>query len=86
MPQTFTPNQDGIDDRVSISYSLSKNVTQPPLVYLENPKQPDVHFIIPEKAGIAKPTEQGYHVYDYDGGVDLNADPPPDGPTRSWAK
>ncbi|MFN8486476.1 MAG: hypothetical protein U0350_02725 [Caldilineaceae bacterium] len=79
VPQIFTPNQDAIDDRVSMSYYLTKDVTNPPLVYLENPDQPAVHFIISEKPGVAKPTERGYHVYDYDGGVDLNADPPPDG-------
>ena len=79
MPQILPPNQDGIDDRVSISYYLTKEVTNPPLVYLENPAQPGVHFIIPEKPGVAKPTERGYHEYDYDGGVDLNAEPPPDG-------
>ncbi len=79
VPQTFTPNQDGIDDRVSINYTLNKNVTQPPMVYLQDPKQPDVRYIIAEKEGVAKPTEQGFHNYDYDGGVDLNAEPPPDG-------
>lgn len=79
VPQTFTPNQDAIDDRVSISYYLNKDVTNPPVVYLEDPAQPGVHFIIPEKPGVAKQTERGYHAYDYDGGVDLNAEPPPDG-------
>ncbi len=79
VPQIFTPNQDAIDDRVSISYYLNKDVTTPPVVYLVDPAQPDVHFIISEKPGVAKQGERGYHVYDYDGGVDLNAEPPPDG-------
>ncbi len=79
VPQIFTPNQDAIDDRVSISYYLNKDVTTPPVVYLEDPAQPGVNFIIPEKPGVAKQGERGYHVYDYDGGVDLNAEPPPDG-------
>jgi len=78
-PQIFTPNQDAIADRVSVSYYLTKDVTRDPLVYLEDPTQPAIQFPIPEKQGLAKPTERGYHEYDYDGGVDLNAEPPPDG-------
>lgn len=79
VPQTFTPNQDSIDDRVSISYYLTKDVTTAPLVYLASPTAPDVHFFIAEKPALVEPNERGYHEYDYDGGVDLNAEPPPDG-------
>jgi hypothetical protein len=84
VPQEFTPNQDSIHDRVSISYYLLKKVErvqvflqqahpivgQPLLKYpiTENPTSTDV-----------KETDAGYHGYDYDGGVDLNAEPPPDG-------
>lgn len=78
VPTIFTPNQDSIDDRVSISYALTKDVAKI-LVYLADPKQPDVHYIIAEKPGLVKPEEKGYHEFDYDGGVDLNAEPPPDG-------
>jgi hypothetical protein len=79
VPQTFTPNQDGIDDRVSISYFLTKDVERAPLVYLVDPDKPDLRFFIAEKPALVKPNERGYHEFDYDGGVDLNAEPPPDG-------
>ncbi|GIV76901.1 MAG: hypothetical protein KatS3mg050_1295 [Litorilinea sp.] len=78
VPQVFTPNQDGIDDRVSISYYLTKDV-ESVLVYLVDPAEPDIRYFLAESPSVAKPTEQGYHSYDYDGGVDLNAEPPPDG-------
>lgn len=78
VPTVFTPNQDSIDDRVSISYSLSEDVATMQ-VYLEDPAQPGVRFYIPPKPGVADPTESGYHDHDYDGGVDLNAEPPADG-------
>ena len=79
VPQVFTPNQDSIGDRVSISYFLTKDVLRDPLVYLQNPAQPDVQIPLAQKPGLVKPTERGYHEFDYDGGVDLNAEPPPDG-------
>lgn len=79
VPDVFRPNQDGLrDDWVSISYYLNKDVDQIGL-YLEDPKHPGVRTFIAEKAEVAKPTEQGYHEYRYEGGVDLNAEPPADG-------
>ena len=80
-PNVFTPNQDGIDDRASITYWLTKDV-QEVQVYLLNPADPDN----PERKYPLEPTERelkvtekGYHFYDYDGGIDNGADPPPDG-------
>jgi hypothetical protein len=79
VPQLFRPNQDGMrDDWVSISYYLTKNVDTV-LLYLEDPQQPGVKFHIAEAPGVAKPTEEGYHEYRYEAGVDLNVEPPPDG-------
>lgn len=79
VPQTFRPNQDGLaDDSVSISYYLTKDVDKVS-VYLVDPAQPAVRLPIAEYPGVAEPTERGYHRYRYDGGVDLNAEPPPDG-------
>ncbi len=84
VPQDFTPNQDSIHDRVSISYYLSKKAERVQ-VYLEpaatSPGQPKLKYPIAEKqsASTVDPGEAGYHGYDYDGGVDLNAEPPPDG-------
>jgi hypothetical protein len=84
VPQDFTPNQDSIHDRVSISYYLGKKAERVQ-VYLEpastEPGQPKLKYPIAEKQSGATvdPGEAGYHGYDYDGGVDLNAEPPPDG-------
>lgn len=73
-PHTFTPNRDGIDDRVSISYYLNKDADVN--IYLLGPD--GEQYPIPEekitKAGVA-----GSHEHDYEGGVDLGATPPPDG-------
>jgi hypothetical protein len=79
VPQAFRPNQDGLrDDWVSISYYLTKDVDNI-LLYLVSDADPDFRYFIPEEPGIVKSTERGYHEYRYEGGVDLNAEPPPDG-------
>ena len=74
----FTPNQDGLADRTGIGYFLNKDVDGV-TVYLYHPDRPDVQIPLEEQGGAAVPGERGYHYYDYDGGVDLNADPPVDG-------
>ena len=74
----FTPNQDGLADRTGIGYYLNKDVDGV-TVYLYHPDRPDVQIPLEEQGGAAVPGERGYHYYDYDGGVDLNADPPVDG-------
>lgn len=79
IPQVFRPNQDGLrDDWVSISYYLTKEVERV-LVYLVDPAEPGVRLPIAEAPGVVEPTEEGYHEYRYEGGVDLNAVPPADG-------
>jgi len=75
-PQVFTPNQDGIDDRVDINYYLTKEADV--VVYLLGPDGTD-RFPIAEVERDIKPGEPGFHTYDYEGGVDLGAEPPPDG-------
>jgi hypothetical protein len=75
-PQMFTPNQDGIDDRVTINYSLTKEADVS--VYLVAPDG-KTRYPIAEKEREVKPGQPGFHTYDYEGGVDLGADPPPDG-------
>jgi hypothetical protein len=83
-PQEFTPNQDGIHDRVSITYYLTKDAERVQ-VYLVPAQvesgQPNLKYPIAEKASTSTvdPGKAGYHGYDYDGGVDLNAEPPSDG-------
>ena len=74
-PQEFTPNQDGIDDRVAIDYYLTKQADV--RVYLLGPD--GAQYPLAEKEREVKPGEVGLHVYDYDGGVDRGADPPADG-------
>ncbi len=79
VPQVFRPNQDGLrDDWVSIAYYLTKDV-ETVQVYLQDPDNPALRYFIAEAPGLVKPTEKGYHEYRYEGGVDLNAEPPPDG-------
>ena len=78
VPEVFTPNQDGIGDRVSVSYTLTKDVDIKQ-VYLFEVDEPTVRFVIPEDEGVEEPEDRGYHSHNYDGGVDLNAEPPPGG-------
>ncbi len=75
-PQTFTPNRDGINDRVTINYYLSKEAEVK--VYLIAPDG-ETRYPIAEKERDVEPGQPGFHTYDYEGGVDFGADPPPDG-------
>ena len=78
-PRVFTPNQDGIDDRVGITYYLSEDVADI-VVYLRDPRNPDqVPWILHEIEREIEPTQRGFHYIDYDGGVDNEVEPPPDG-------
>jgi hypothetical protein len=74
-PQTFTPNQDGIDDRVKINVYSPKPATL--LVYLIDKDKRRI--FIPEFEGERAPGEEGRHSFEYDGGIDNGSDPPPDG-------
>ncbi|MCO5242340.1 MAG: hypothetical protein M9927_00625 [Anaerolineae bacterium] len=79
VPQEFRPNQDGLrDDWVSISYYLPKDVDNVQ-VYLIDPAEPNLKYPIAESERVIKPGELGFHEYRYEGGVDLGAEPPPDG-------
>ncbi len=74
-PETFTPNQDGIDDRAQINLYLSKPAQL--TVYLQTAD--GAQIFIPERKDGRQAGEPGRHAYDYDGGIDQNIDPPPDG-------
>jgi hypothetical protein len=71
----FSPNQDGVSDRVEIN------------VYLEHPADLRVFLVGPnnEEYPITArkegrlPGEAGRQIFDYEGGIDLKAEPPPDG-------
>ena len=77
-PDSFTPNQDGIDDRVTIRYYLSKPAKVD--VYLTDGKN---RYEVAEKQTTLCIKDDmscpGAHEYDYDGGIDQLATPPPDG-------
>ncbi|NLV73409.1 MAG: hypothetical protein GXY52_01805 [Chloroflexi bacterium] len=74
-PREFTPNRDGITDRVTISYSLNKEASR-------------VEVYLLDEEGIKYPVAEdkirafgaaGAHEHDYDAGIDLGATPPADG-------
>lgn len=92
-PRVFTPNRDGISDRTTISLYVNKpaalsmtlqNVlcngsSIPPSDLPELDCTPFPITENPSTQETRQPGEEGLHQYDYDAGVDLGADPPPDG-------
>ncbi len=74
--QTFTPNRDGISDRVKAQFYLAKEVDDI-RVFLVMPDGSELPISELERDIPAK--MPGRHVYDYEGGVDNGATPPPDG-------
>lgn len=81
-PSNFTPNRDGIDDRVTMNVYVEKDVERLQ-VYLMG--EDGVRYPVEEEPGLRKPNEKGLHTFDYDAGVDLGAEPPPDGPYTVYA-
>jgi hypothetical protein len=73
---TFTPNRDGIDDRLLIQLYLAKEVENL-RVFLQMPDGREVP--IPEQERNVPAKMPGRHYFDYEGGVDQGATPPPDG-------
>jgi hypothetical protein len=82
-PKTFSPNQDGIDDRVTINLTLDKDVADL-RVYLRG--EGGVQHAIAEDERINEPNAKGWHTYDYDGGIDAGSEPPPDGVYTLYAE
>ncbi len=76
-PSEFTPNQDGLGDRVAISYRLDEPADV--RLWLESASGEYVTDILEEQESGDYPGEPGPHVYDFDAGVDADAPPPPDG-------
>ncbi len=72
----FTPNRDGIADRVQAQFYLPKEVADVQ-VFLEMPD--GLQEPISELERDVPANQPGRHVYDYEGGVDNGATPPPDG-------
>jgi hypothetical protein len=75
-PPVFTPNRDGISDRATINVDLKKDVEEL-TVYLAGADGTLYH--VEEKEMTTPLNAAGWHTFDYDAGVDLGADPPPDG-------
>ncbi len=78
--EVFTPNRDAIDDHVYINVvtskptKLSMYVIGPNNFRYDVPRQEGLRVILNEDQLPA-----GRYAYDYDGGINLGADPPPDG-------
>lgn len=77
-PALFSPNQDGINDRVAINVWLDKEIPESNLrVTLIGPD--GLAYPIAEAGTEVLPGRAGLHLYDYDGGIDNGVNPPPDG-------
>lgn len=83
-PPVFTPNRDGISDRARMNVFVTKPYATL-LVYLVGADGTRYHVAEDERSP-ARPGERGLHTFDYDAGVDLGADPPPDGTYTVWAE
>lgn len=73
---TFSPNQDGLDDRVQIQFFLPKEVVQT-RVFVLTPEGSELPVAELERG--VRPGDPGRHYFDYEAGVDNKATPPPDG-------
>ncbi len=76
-PPTFSPNQDGINDRISISYRLDEPADV--RMWLETASGDYIGDILAAVSTAERPGEPGPHVIDYDAGVDAGAPPPKNG-------
>jgi len=72
----FSPNRDGIDDRVQAQFQLMKEVAEL-RVFLLTPE--GLELPISELERDIPARKPGRHYYDYEGGVDNGETPPPDG-------
>lgn len=73
-PGVFTPNQDGLSDRVWIDVYVPKEAQLQ--VFLIDDQ--GTRYFVPEAQQGRIPGEPGRHSFEYDGGVDMGASPPPD--------
>ncbi len=76
-PPVFTPNRDGIGDRARMNVFVTKDYATL-MVYLVGEDGIRYHVAEDERSP-SRPGEAGFHTFDYDAGVDLGAEPPPDG-------
>lgn len=79
-PRTFTPNQDGLDDRVQITIGLTKTLDEDGLRVFLTDADGGLQLPIAESTTSGrKPGEAGVHEFNYDGGIDLGETPPANG-------
>jgi hypothetical protein len=76
----FSPNRDGIDDRVYVNVGIA----QPARLTVYVSGADGFRYDVPRREGqraasIDGTLPAGRYGYDYDGGIDLGADPPPNG-------
>ena len=74
-PTLFTPNRDGISDRIWINLFLTKEAHIDVYIIDDHGNQ----LPIAERAGNTPIDQPGMHTFEYEGGVDLGVSPPPDG-------
>lgn len=76
----FTPNRDGVNDRVIINIFLEKDADLQVYLLTED----DVELPVSQREEWSCDVEDdcGRYTFDYEGGVDLNQTPPPDGTYR----
>ncbi len=74
-PEVFTPNQDGLNDLVWINVYVPKDA-QLSVFLVDEAGQ---RIFVPESQEARLPGEAGRHTFQYDGGVDMGRNPPPDG-------
>ncbi len=84
LPPVFTPNRDGISDRARMNVYVTKEHDSL-TVYLLGEDGITYHVAEDERSPV-KPGEAGFHTFDYDAGVDLGAEPPPDGTYTVYAE
>lgn len=81
-PTVFTPNQDGLSDLVRIDAYVPKEADLS--IYLID--EAGERYYVPEAQLGRQPGEEGRHTFEWDGGVDLGRNPPPDGTYRVLAE
>ncbi|MEO1290189.1 MAG: hypothetical protein AAFV93_20760 [Chloroflexota bacterium] len=74
---TFTPNRDGVSDRVTINIFVEKDADL--RVFLLTDEGVELPIAERQEWSCSDAEDCGRYAYDYEGGVDLNQLPPPDG-------
>lgn len=74
-PSVFSPNQDGVADRVQVNVFLSQPADlRAYLIDLDG-----VEIVLTPRDDVRQTGEAGLQAFDYDGGLDISLEPPPDG-------